>query len=92
MSNGDNVRLSISGRGEVIGRVEAVARPEDLPLITPFDLDTVRSILHEWEVDLVAMVSYPYGRQQLMVALLRTPAGWRDMQGQRITVERALPS
>jgi hypothetical protein len=86
MKHGDFVRLTIPGRGGAIGRIEATGRPEDIPIIHPFTRQGVQAILNVG-ADLIALASYSYGVQQLMVLLIRTPEGWRTIAGQTITVE-----
>lgn len=85
-------RVKISGAaGEVIGEVAELETPATLPTVPGFShplMANLRAILAEGEVDLVAMLRYTSERgTPLVFAALHSPAGWRDLRGQELTLE-----
>ncbi len=87
-------RALVSGPpGEVIAEVLAFAAPADLPLIDGAPPpEEVRAIMREWGVDLVLLLAHPHdGADVCFYALhytLGDRAGWRDLHGQDLEVQR----
>jgi hypothetical protein len=85
------VRISAGGIDSCAGRVEDIRRPEDLPEIEGFDQageNAPVSILREWGVTRVAVISYePDPNQQCVFTALEIAGEWYDMRRQKLTFE-----
>jgi hypothetical protein len=85
------VRISAAGQGAVIGRVEDIRPPAEMPDLAGFSTRgefAPRQIMREWGVTRVAMISYHATREQeLMFAALEVDGEWYDLQRQHLTLE-----
>jgi len=81
-------RVLIAGpAGEVIGEVLKVATPEALPQIEGAPpAKEVQTILREWHVDLLLLITHKHGGEDVCFFALRLPGGWRDLHGQDLQV------
>lgn len=78
--------------GMRICRVEAVTTPDGLPaLAEDIPLERVQSILNEWKVQRVALISYaePDSLSRKIFAALLIDNRWHDMHGQPLTLAAA---
>lgn len=83
------VRISAEGLGACIGRIEDIRQPSELPDIPDLmGADVPRTVLEEWGVTRLAMISYHnYPGQQVMFAALEIEGKWYDLRRQELTLE-----
>src|SRR5262245_52574869 len=87
------VKISVAGGRTAIGRIEDIRRPEDMPDIAgsgaPTDGEFApRSILKEWGVSRLAMISYDvWPGQTVMFAALEIGGAWYDLKRQELVLE-----
>jgi len=85
------VRISAACQGAVIGRVEDIRPPAEMPDLAGFSDRgefAPRQIMLDWGVTRVAMISYHANRElDLMFAALEVDGEWYDLQRQHLTLE-----
>lgn len=78
----------------VLATIEEILPPERLPAVfgaPPAELVSI--ILREWQVDLVALITYDDANgETLMFAALHGAEGWRDLRGQPLAITPAKES
>ncbi len=86
MNPGDRVRIS-GAAGSVDGEVMSVASPWELPDLPELEAGPARTVLLEWAIVRVAMISHYYDDQPVMFAALQTETGtWFDLHGQELSI------
>lgn len=83
------VKISAEGLETCIGRIEDIRPPSEVPDIPDVMAGEIpRSILEEWGVTRIAMISYHnYPGQQVMFAALEIADKWYDLKQQELTLE-----
>ncbi len=82
------VRISAEGIPACIGRIEDIRPIAELPDTDEMRADVPRSILAEWGVTRVAMISYyQFPEQQVMFAALELGGLWFDLQRKELMLE-----
>jgi hypothetical protein len=81
--------LVIGPPGEVTGKILQVAAPEEMPQIQGAPpAEDVQAILREWHVDLLLLIAHKHEGQGVCFFALHHPGGWRDLNGQDISVTK----
>ena len=71
-----------------IGRIEDIRPVAELPEVAAMPVEMARSVLTEWGVTRVAMISYyTYPNCQLMFAALEIGGSWFDLSRQELGLE-----
>jgi len=82
------VRISADGIPGCIGRIEDIRPIAELPDADEMRAELPRSILTEWGVSRVAMISYyMFPDNQVMFAALEVEGQWYDLQRKELTLE-----
>lgn len=85
------VRVSAAGQGPVIGRVEDIRPPAEVPDLAGFSDRgefAPRQIMRVWGVTRVAMICYRANPElELMFAALAVDGEWYDLERQHLTIE-----
>jgi hypothetical protein len=87
MTVGDLVEIA-GPPGVVVGRVEELRPPQELPDLPELSSGAARAVLAELEVSRVALLSYHYGAQRVVFAALESSGQWFDLRGQQLTLRR----
>jgi len=91
LRNHQRVKISAEGIGSVVGRVEDICTPAaipELPIVLPEMRDEVVTVLAEWGVSRVAMISYyADAHVQYLFTALEIAGEWWDLKRQRLTLE-----
>lgn len=82
------VRIAAEGLGGCIGRIEDIRTPGELPNLSDVLPDHPRTVLEEWGVTRIAMISYyAYPEQQYLFCALEIAGKWYDLRRQELTLE-----
>jgi hypothetical protein len=89
MSFTTNSRVRVTGTpGTVLGRVEEIRPVAELPDLPEVGWPAPKSILVEWGVARVAMITYHASPdQQFMFTALEIGGEWFDLQRQKLEIE-----
>lgn len=104
MEKGLKVSISAPGRGTAAGVIEDIRTRNEMPNIDGFDITgetrglsiwreyAPRSILAEWKVSRVAVISYTMDDGlQVMFTALEIDGRWWDLKRQQLTLEVITP-
>ena len=89
LADGDRIVITNSTLLSLSGRILKIATLEELPALdsrywAEMQAATVRRILEEWCVELVALIGYHYGRpghgQELRFFILQIDGNWYDVK------------
>lgn len=82
------VLISAEGIPTVIGRIEDIRQPAELPDLDEMRAALPRSILEEWGVSRVAMISYyQFPGSQVMFCALEIGGSWFDLKRRELSLE-----
>jgi hypothetical protein len=93
LKKGDRVLIRGEHAGTAPGEVLEVFTIDQLPAAGEYGAalrDHAEEILREWDVTEILWLQHRHGPHQLFFAALLTTSGeTRDLQGQRLTIQRA---
>jgi hypothetical protein len=82
------VRISADGIGACSGRIEDIREVSELPDTPLMPAELPRSILREWNVTRVALISFhAYPGQELIFGALEIGGRWYDLRRQELLLE-----
>lgn len=82
------VKIMAEGIPAVIGRVEDIRPPAELPDVDGMRAELPRSVLEEWGVTRLAMISYyAFPNSQVMFCALEIGGKWYDLHRKELALE-----
>lgn len=90
LKKGSQVSISAPGRGTTIGVIEDIRTRNEMPPLDGFDVTgeyAPHSILAEWKVSRVAVISYTmHSGLDVMFTALEIEGQWWDLKRQPLTI------
>jgi hypothetical protein len=82
------VKISAAAGRVVIGRVEEMRRPDELPHLPGMSAEAARETLQEWGVSRVAIISYHTSPDsQFLFVALEVEGHWFDLKRNALEIE-----